>query len=281
MGETEFLDLTSRNHCRQDNSDLSSLDMENEEFFIPGKSRVQDFKKGNASYNQSSGASFINPEKEEKKMINVSDEKIVWVGAIFVFFGVLVFLIGFWLGKATMRDVRETSAVTKTLEERAADRDASAQYAVNPVLMPESNTARPEVVVPLPAVSAVQEQPVQVQPVQKAEPKTVKLEAVKKAPVAVKSDPVVKTVKPAVVKPNVPDYTIQVSAHTSMEKARSIEDTLRGMGMHSYIVEATVNGVTYYRVRVGKFAGKADAETSLQKIRSMSLGKDSFIVNLN
>ena len=77
------------------------------------------------------------------------------------------------------------------------------------------------------------------------------------------------------------DFTIQVSAHTSMDKARFIEDNMRALNLNAYIVEANVNGITYYRVRVGKFNTKNDADIALARIKSSSFGKDSFVVNLN
>ena len=75
-------------------------------------------------------------------------------------------------------------------------------------------------------------------------------------------------------------YTIQVSAHTSMEKAREVEDGLRKDGLESYLVEANVNGIIYYRVRVGKFSSKDDALKAVQKIKETPQGRDSMILNL-
>ena len=65
-----------------------------------------------------------------------------------------------------------------------------------------------------------------------------------KAKVKPAAKTVLKKIEPAAVKSvaaSAANFSIQVSAHTSMEKARAVEDSLRAMGLKSYLVEATVN----------------------------------------
>lgn len=230
------------------------------------------------------------------KNININDEtnsiddKVVWVTAIFVFFGIMIFLLGFWLGKTSIKNAVEKEKQTIAMEEKkleekkvenlivaAPEKKIDSQIVVENVKQPE--TSIPEVKVPVGAEKKAIETP-------KEEKVVVKTTEVKnsealKFPDKKSTSVVNKQETKSVSKPvQEGSYSIQVSAHTSMEKARSVEDSLRSMGLYSYLVEANVGGTTYYRVRVGKFTSREEAETALKKLKSSSVGKDSFIINL-
>ncbi|MGC8764317.1 MAG: SPOR domain-containing protein [Brevinematia bacterium] len=242
--------------------------------------------------------------KKEKNEFNYSDnndnlsinDKVVWVTAIFVFFGIMVFLLGYWLGKTSIKQLflseREViSQKEKKLEEKKVE---------NFVIASSTSTADTPIVIQSPEVTEKISQPkesvaekipeIKVEKKEVEKPKvdttgskvlTFPEKTVKKenATPGEKIQKVTPTTKKEVAKEL--NYSIQVSAHTSMEKARAVEEDLRSLGVYSYLVEANVNGVTYYRVRVGKFSTKEEAEATLKRVKSSKYGKDSFIINLN
>jgi rare lipoprotein A len=54
-------------------------------------------------------------------------------------------------------------------------------------------------------------------------------------------------------------YTVQVGAFTEMDSAARLKSALELKYNDVYIIEATVNEVTFYRVRIGKFQSKKEA----------------------
>ena len=302
MGEAEYIDLFPGSSPKDGTGDQMGYHFE-DEIYNPGRSRINDYKhtsstiqKGNSNLNGEiedrqfgSGEPSKNPDKK-KTYLNISDERIVWAGAIFVFFGVFVFLIGYWLGKTTMKDItfankQTVAAVEDKLEQKKIENSMSVVPSpvsdnVNTVKEDRVSTPLPEgseLAAPPVSVAKVQTPPVASPSVEKTPVKNVKLSTTSVKKTAKAENKIVKT--PAISSGD--NYTLQISAHTSMDKARSIEDSLRRTGFQSYIVEASVNGITYYRVRVGKFGNKQEAQTALAKVKNTSMGKDSYILNLN
>jgi len=314
MPERDFLDINEK--TSKDNP----VDFSEGDFFNPGRTRVNDFKRtANSVHRGNMGAeaahdSFrVTPPLpsgggESAAHVNVTDEKMVWVGAIFVFVVVLVFLIGFWLGKNTIRDITAgRTTYNQRMEERLEQKKvenqlangmvsvspdtvsvASASANVTPVVSvtpvtPVVPTTAP--ILPDRHEDSVTEAPRTVPARKAAVPESkVKLETKKEAALkktVVAAVPAKKDAVAPAVEAKKGDYTLQVSAHTSMDKARFIEDQMRALGLSAYIVEATVNGITYYRVRVGRFAGKTEADAALAKVRASQYGKDSFLLNLD
>lgn len=221
------------------------------------------------------------------RSLRLDDEKIVWAGAIFVFFGVFVFLIGYWLGKTTLKSVKSSNeqyvaSIQDKLEQQQME---------NSLTMPLNREGQVDSVTPqpqyqeLPTVrtpQTVQEtEPIVAPPIR--DPELKKPETTAEVKPEPKPQPVVKKTetqpKPAAADVK-GDYTLQVSAHSDMEKARAIESQLRSNGMQAYIVESMVNGVRYFRVRVGKFSSKSEANSALSRVKALSIGKDAYLINL-
>jgi|YNPMSStandDraft_2_1061718.scaffolds.fasta_scaffold00019_16 cell division septation protein DedD len=215
------------------------------------------------------------------------DEKLVWVGAIFVFFGVFAFLLGYWLGnikekeitlaqKAKQEQVQQQIAEQKTelaLKQTVLPVQKAEDVVQNPTPPLEEKPAQVVPVVP----SLVEETTVspaskpQTKPVQTTKPET-------KTTVKSTSPETKVETKPSSTGGS--SYTIQVSAHTALEKAQNVEAVLRQSGFTPYIVETTINDVTYYRVRVGSYGSKPEAEEVLKKVKQSSVGKDAYILSL-
>ncbi len=296
MGESEYIDLFPGNEGNMGQQGMGQAPFGFEDqIYNPGRSRINDYKhtsstiqKGQISF---SGENAAHPRPAEKKktFLNLTDERLVWAGAIFVFFGVLVFLVGYWLGKTTMKDMGLSNQTSvRNVQEKLDQRKIENSFGAAPASPDKPATALPDGTALVPSSSAKDEiltaPPISASPAAApsvaAPSRSVKLTttSVKKTDkTPVKSD---SRTAPAMTAGD-GHYTLQISAHTSMDKARSIEDQLRRQGHQSYIVEAAVNGVTYYRVRVGKFGSKQDAQNALSRIKSTSMGRDSYLLNLN
>jgi len=296
MGEAELLDIFPDGF-----EDKAHAKSDYDESYAMGRSKMNDYKHTsniNKSHDYPSSTT-----QTKKTFINVSDERIVWAGAIFVFFGVFVFLIGYWLGKNIQKDVALNNKQTlQSVEEKLTDKKLENSFLFTPTpatkdaTKPEAPISPPisveekrepisikeEAPAPIQRDSTIQESvssmpPINIQSQPKVETKQVKLQ--KPASIKKSSEIQPKPIKTVAGTPG--NYTIQVSAYTSMDKARVIEDYLRKMNLQAYLVEANVNGITYYRVRVGKFSTKEEAQKTLESIKKRDFGKDSIILNLN
>lgn len=225
------------------------------------------------------------PKPKGKKMLNISDEKMVWAGALFVFFGVFVFLIGYWLGKTILKPATpENDQYIGRLQEKLEEKKLETRFSLS---SPSSTTSElPSTDTPS-LIAPPSNTPINIKPPVDANKPIVAPPIEKPKPEISKPKTVVATSKPKTtpavskstrdIKGN---YTIQVSAHTHIDKARSVETTFRGMGYQAYIVETMVNGIRYFRVRIGKFGSKNSAKTALAKIKKSSIGKDGILIRL-
>ncbi len=291
MGEAEILNIFPEE--LESKTSTKSDYIEDENYSI-GRSRMNDYKHSSNISKTHERSSDGN--RMQKTFINVSDERIVWAGAIFVFFGVFVFLIGYWLGKSIQKDVALNNKQTlQSMEEKLTQKKLENTFLFTPspatrditpiqeVPVPPSFPSEEEAPVPIQSESVIKESsaslpPVNIQPQARVEQKQVKLQ---KPQTTLKKSSEIQTKPTKTLIGSPGNYTIQVSAHTSMDKARVIEDYLRKMGLQSYLVEANVNGITYYRVRVGRFSTKEEAQKTLESIKKKDFGKDSIILNLN
>ncbi len=293
MGEPEIMDLFPDSGGRDSHN--NSDEISDDGYHYTGRSRINDYKHSSGSIHRSNEPAYNQEHHHEKKSyINVSDERIVWAGAIFVFFGVFIFLIGYWLGKTTLKDLafgnkQDIQKIEEKVDQKKAENSFAFSNTPLPDILKNENPSKKDNNALMPAEE-------ETNAVKKTEPlpenlttppnnednynktisKNVKLKS--------GSQSMKKTVKQKNVKkiesPGEGSFTIQVSAHTSMDKAREVENDLRKLGLESYLVEANVNGIVYYRVRVGKFQTKDDALKAIQKVKGSSLGKDSMILNL-
>ncbi|URA10228.1 SPOR domain-containing protein [Thermospira aquatica] len=222
---------------------------------------------------------------------NDIDEKLVWVGAIFVFFGVFAFLLGYWLGNMKEKEITQLrkekqTTLTQQIEEKKTE------IALKQNALPVQQAVEVVQPVPTPAPQAstpaptVQEVPVVPSLTETTQPKTTSQPRTQTKPPS-QSQTTVQTTTTQTTKPSPQtttssggSYTIQISAHTDLTKAQAVETQLRKSGFSPYIVESVLNEVTYYRVRVGSYGSKAEAETALAKLKQLSLAKDAYILSL-
>ena len=79
------------------------------------------------------------------------------------------------------------------------------------------------------------------------------------------------------VKTAVKEYWIQAGSYKSRTSAESARHTLSGDGLTSRITIKTIGGVDYYRVRIGPYSKKAEAEKFLGWVVKINAFKNSYI----
>ncbi|MBZ0253557.1 MAG: SPOR domain-containing protein, partial [Candidatus Methylomirabilis sp.] len=62
-------------------------------------------------------------------------------------------------------------------------------------------------------------------------------------------------------------FTIQVSSFEAEEGANRLLELLRKAEAPAYILPASVEGKTWYRVRVGQYTSRSEAERAAKKVR--------------
>ena len=66
-------------------------------------------------------------------------------------------------------------------------------------------------------------------------------------------------------------YTVQVSSWKSMGKAKRLAQELSSSGFDAYVVDATVSGEVWHRVRVGRFGSMDEARGAIVKMQGQGV----------
>lgn len=72
-------------------------------------------------------------------------------------------------------------------------------------------------------------------------------------------------------------WSVQISATPAKDVADSLVQRLKTKGYDGYVVQAHVNGQTYYRVRVGHFDARQDAESVRQSLARQEGYGDAYL----
>jgi len=73
-------------------------------------------------------------------------------------------------------------------------------------------------------------------------------------------------------------YWIQVGSYRDLTKAEEVRTFLLGRDISSEIQTRSVDGSTYYRVRIGAFQSKGEADKFLDPIKNMKNFEESYVV---
>jgi cell division septation protein DedD len=73
-------------------------------------------------------------------------------------------------------------------------------------------------------------------------------------------------------------WSVQISAAPAKDIADELAERLTSSGYNSYVLQAHVNGLTYYRVRVGHAANQEEAEALRQSLTHEQGYHDAFLV---
>ena len=110
------------------------------------------------------------------------------------------------------------------------------------------------------------------------EPKPAARAPVTRAPVtrAPAAKPAVKAA-PRPREVSVTEYWIQAGSYTSPSRAQEIASVLEERGLVSKITTRTLSGKTYYRVRIGPYMSKEEAEKFLEWVKAVKGFESSYI----
>jgi len=100
------------------------------------------------------------------------------------------------------------------------------------------------------------------------------------APSRVARPAVVKVVKPAEVKPRevkVKEYWIQTGSYSSHSRAEDMAAMLTNQGLSGRVTTREVDGRTFFRVRIGPYVEKAEAQKFLTWVKEVKGLETSYI----
>jgi cell division septation protein DedD len=72
-------------------------------------------------------------------------------------------------------------------------------------------------------------------------------------------------------------WSVQISSVPAKDIADTLVERLKAKGYDGYVVQANVKGQTYYRVRVGHFDARADAESVRQSLARQEGYRDAYL----
>jgi DedD protein len=72
-------------------------------------------------------------------------------------------------------------------------------------------------------------------------------------------------------------YWIQAGSYTSIARAKEVQNNLSESGWQARITTRDINDVTYYRVRIGPYEGKPEAEKFLGWLKGLETFETSYI----
>ena len=102
----------------------------------------------------------------------------------------------------------------------------------------------------------------------------------KEAPSRIVRPAVVKVAKPAEIKPGevkVKEYWIQTGSYSSHSRAEDMAAMLTSQGLSGRVTTREVDGRTFFRVRIGPYAEKAEAEKFLSWVQDVKGLETSYI----
>jgi cell division protein FtsN len=83
--------------------------------------------------------------------------------------------------------------------------------------------------------------------------------------------------QPAPREVSVTEYWIQAGSYTSSSRAQEVAQALEDQGLVSKITTRAMSGKTYYRVRIGPYQSKPEAEKFLEWVKAVKGFESSYI----
>ena len=75
-----------------------------------------------------------------------------------------------------------------------------------------------------------------------------------------------------------PGWSVQIASTQDEKAALQLQDKLKNHGYQAFIVVADVNAARWYRVRVGRFGAKQEAEATRQVLQSKENIRSAFVI---
>ena len=73
-------------------------------------------------------------------------------------------------------------------------------------------------------------------------------------------------------------WSVQISAAPAQDIAEALMERLKIDGYHGYVVPSEVNGKTYFRVRIGPFDGRDEAESARQSLAQQASYRNAYLI---
>ena len=198
----------------------------------------------------------------EEKKVKIEVSKLALVFIILFALSLLIwsFVIGVWVGTKIERETKK--------EEIAFEQPTISQGPVTP-----STTLSNETVPPAPSVSneTVPSSPVKIASPPSTE-KPAKEELTKKEVVIEQKKPAeyqkkeVAKIASQIKETSTPFYSVQIGAFSKKEVAEKLKDTAIFKGYKAFVKDYKTNGETLYKVYVGKYSTREEANKYLSKI---------------
>ncbi len=83
--------------------------------------------------------------------------------------------------------------------------------------------------------------------------------------------------KPAAREVQITEYWIQAGSYTSPSRAQEVTRVLEEQGLACKITTRALSGKTYYRVRIGPYQSKAEAEKFLEWVKAVKGFESSYV----
>ena len=220
-------------------------------------------------------------QDEGYREIQLSGKQIVFWFMAFVVIGVVVFLLGVQVGRGVLaqRGTPESATAAASAEtEPPPAPPAAAQGSNAPVTGSEKLTyaerlAAPEPTpehlkaVPTPKPEAPEPLAAAAPPVKRPSPKTTEKPAPSAPSTSAAAKPAASTVAAAGTEPAGDGYSIQVAALRSREEADTIVKRLAAKGYPAYVAAPVKEPVPNFRVRIGKYKDRREADTVAAKLQ--------------
>ena len=78
--------------------------------------------------------------------------------------------------------------------------------------------------------------------------------------------------------PSTHGWSVQIASTLDEKAALKLQEKLKTQGYDAFIVVAEVNSAPWYRVRVGRFGAKQEAESTRQVLQSKENIRSAFVI---
>jgi cell division protein FtsN len=95
-----------------------------------------------------------------------------------------------------------------------------------------------------------------------------------KSPAAAEPETKAQAMESAEAKTNGNDWNVQANSYPDAKSAKDLVDRLKNKGYNAFVTEGNVKGKVWYRVRIGRFGSREEAEKTVAALKSSEdLGK--------
>lgn len=218
-------------------------------------------------------------EKGKKVKIEISKLTLVFLILFSLCILIWTFIFGAWIGSKIGGKGEKMEIATERLQPSTISNLTSSNVSQTNVTVASSNlissnfTSNATInsnVTQFSMNAQVEHKP---EKVIKKEPTKYQKKEVAQIASSIKKEDVKKTSQPS----QASYYTLQVGAFSSINSVEAFKETLTKKGYHPLVEKVTVEGKTWYRVYVGKYSSKEEAQKHVIEVKN-KLGLDKVLV---